>query len=73
MAGERACGDVISTEFHSNSAGSTLPYGCSSVGLLRLSWALPSGSTSGRLILNEALLMHHFFCQIADQVLVQIV
>ena len=67
LARERPCGGMISIELHSNSAGITLPHGCSPVGLLRISGAPSCGSTPGRLLLNEALL---FFCQIANQVLV---
>ena len=68
LNGECSCGGMISIELHSNSVEITLPHGCSPVGLLRLSGAPSCGSTSGRLLLNEALLMHHFFCQIANQV-----
>ena len=70
IAGERACGSVISIELHSNSVGITLPHGCSPVSLLGLSGSLFGENTSGRLLLNEALLMHHFFCETANHVLV---
>ena len=68
LAGEHPCGGMISIELHSNSVGIRLPHGCSPVGLLRLSWEPSCGSTSKQLLLNEALLMHHFFCQTANQV-----
>ena len=68
LVGECPFGSVISIELHSNTVGITLPHECAPVGLLRLFGATSCGSTSGRLLLNEALLMHYFFCQIANQI-----
>ena len=69
--GEYSCIGMVLIELHGNSVGIMLLHGYSLVGLLFFLGA-PCGSTSGQLLLNEALLMHHFFCQIANQVLVQI-
>ena len=55
---------LISIELHSYSVGITLSHGCFPEGLLRLPGVPSCGSTSGRLLLKEALLMHHLCCQI---------
>ena len=60
---------MILTELHSNSVVIGLPHGCSSVVLLRFSRLPFCGKMSGPLFLNETLLMHRFFCQIANQVI----
>ena len=59
---------MILTELHSNSVVIGLPHGCSSVVLLRFSRLPFCGKMSGPLFLNETLLMHCFFSQIANQV-----
>ena len=59
---------VMSMELHRNSPGIPLLHGCTAVSLLRLSGALSCDGTSGKLLLNEALLLYHFLCRIAYEV-----
>ena len=68
LAEERPCGGVMSMELHRNSPGIPLLHGCTAVSLLRLFGALSCDGTSGKLLLNEALLLYHFLCRIANEV-----